>query len=117
MDTHNVALGKVELAGRKGEQIPDGWAADHEGRVTNNPADCLNGGGLMPLGGSEHNGGYKGFGLGMMVEIFCGILSGSHYSTNVRRWGATDRVADLGQCFVAIDPKCFAPGFAERLGN
>ena len=59
MATTTVALGKVELAGRKGEQIPDGWAADHEGRVTNTPSDCLNGGGLMPLGGSEHNGGYK----------------------------------------------------------
>jgi len=117
MATTTVALGKVELARRKGESIPDGWAADHEGRVTNTPADCLNGGGLMPLGGSEQNGGYKGYGLGMMVEIFCGILSGSHYSTNVRRWGATDRVADLGQCFVAIDPAQFAPGFAERLAD
>ena len=34
---------------------------------------------LMPLGGSEENSGYKGFGLGMMVEVFSGILSGSLY--------------------------------------
>ena len=31
-------------------------------------------------------GGYKGFGLGMMVELFCGILSGSKFGTQVRTW-------------------------------
>ena len=46
--------------------------------------------------------------------VLCGILSGSQYSENVRRWGTTDRQADLGQCFIAIDPNCFAPGFGEE---
>jgi LDH2 family malate/lactate/ureidoglycolate dehydrogenase len=27
----------------------------------------------------------------------------------------TDRPADLGQCFVAIDPQFFAPGFEDRM--
>ena len=34
------------------------------------------GGGLLPLGGREETGGYKGYGLNMMVELFCGILGG-----------------------------------------
>ena len=53
-----------------------------------------------------------------MVEIFCGILGGSKYGNNVRRWGFAKDGSDpanLGQCFVAIDPECFAPGFSERL--
>ena len=33
-------------------------------------------GALMPLGGSELNSGYKGFGLAAMVEILCGISAG-----------------------------------------
>lgn len=41
------------------------------------------------------SGGYKGYGLGMMVEVFCGILAGAHYSKYVRTWKVTDRVADL----------------------
>ena len=30
----------------------------------------------MPLGGTEMNSGYKGYGLAMLVEIFSGVLSG-----------------------------------------
>lgn len=41
------------------------------------------------------SGGYKGYGLGMMVEVFCGILAGAQYSKNIRTWKETDRVADL----------------------
>ena len=117
MATTTVALGKIELANRKGENMPDGWGADNQGRMTNIPKETIVDGGLMPLGGSEETGGYKGLGLGMMVEIFCGILSGSHYSTQVRRWGTNQIEADLGQCFVAIDPDCFAPGFTDRLSD
>lgn len=40
-------------------------------------------------------GGYKGFGLGMMVEVFCGMLAGSEYSRNIRTWRVTDRPANL----------------------
>lgn len=74
-------------------------------------------GGLMPLGGSEMTGGYKGYGLAMMVEIFCGILAGSDYGPNIRRWKSTERVANLGQCFIAVDPDCFAPGFVDRMSD
>ena len=40
-------------------------------------------------------GGYKGFGLSMMVEIFCGILAGSNFANNVRKWGNHDAIAHL----------------------
>lgn len=40
-------------------------------------------------------GGYKGYGLGMMVEVFCGILAGAQYSNKIRTWKVTDRVANL----------------------
>ena len=42
-----------------------------------------------------HTGGYKGYGLAMLVEIFCGILSGSDYGPHIRRWKNTDREANL----------------------
>ena len=40
-------------------------------------------------------GGYKGYGLGMLVEIFCGILSGSAWGPNIRQWKSYDSVANL----------------------
>ena len=38
---------------------------------------------------------YKGYGLGLMVEIFCGILSGSAWGPSVRKWKIQDQVFDL----------------------
>ncbi|XP_029010791.1 uncharacterized oxidoreductase YjmC-like isoform X2 [Betta splendens] len=117
MATSAVAIGKVELYERRGDPIPEGWGCDARGQLTTEPGRVLGGGGLVPLGGSEATGGYKGFGLGMMVEVFCGILAGAQYSKNIRTWKETSRVADLGQCFVAINPENFAPGFSERLSD
>ncbi|XP_046846602.1 uncharacterized oxidoreductase YjmC-like isoform X1 [Xenia sp. Carnegie-2017] len=116
MATTSAALGKVEMAHRKHEKIPDGWAVDSDGNQTNDAAKALNGG-LNPLGGSEVNSGYKGYGLCFMVELFCGILSGGAFGPHIRRWGQNDVPANLGQCFVAVDPNKFAPGFEERLSS
>ncbi|KAI1728874.1 malate/L-lactate dehydrogenase domain-containing protein [Ditylenchus destructor] len=115
MATTTVALGKVELAQRKGEKIPLQWGANSSGKVTDNPDEVVDGGALLPLGGAEETGGYKGTGLAMMVELFCGILGGATFGKNIRTWRETSRVADLGQCFVALDPECFAPNFIARI--
>ncbi|XP_019912127.1 uncharacterized oxidoreductase YjmC isoform X2 [Esox lucius] len=117
MATSSVALGKIELHERRGDIIPEGWGCDSQGRLSTDPRKVLNGGGLVPIGGCEATGGYKGFGLGMMVEVFCGMLAGSHYSQNIRTWKVTDRAANLGQCFVAVNPANFAPGFNDRMSD
>lgn len=115
MATTTVAIGKIEIAQRKDESVPDTWGVGSDGHVSNDPSVILKGGGLLPLGGCELTGGYKGYGLGALVEIFCGILGGAHWGPHVRKWMATTTVADLGQCFIAIDPEAFAPGFDSRL--
>nr|XP_046250568.1 uncharacterized oxidoreductase YjmC-like [Scatophagus argus] len=117
MATSAVALGKVELHERRGDPIPEGWGCDSQGKLVTDPKRVLSGGGLVPIGGSEATGGYKGYGLGMMVEVFCGILAGAQYSNKIRTWKVTDRVANLGQCFVAINPENFAPGFNDRMSD
>ncbi|KAL1493813.1 hypothetical protein ABEB36_009499 [Hypothenemus hampei] len=115
MATTAVALGKIEIAKRKREPIPEGWALNEEGIPESNPTIAYTNAKLMPLGGTELNSGYKGYGLGMLVEIFCGILSGSCYGPHIRRWGSSHEIANLGQAFMAINPKVFAPGFEDRL--
>ena len=74
---------------------------------------------LAPLGGSEITSGYKGYGLGAMIEILCGILSGSLFSNKIRKWThvGSNTAANLGQFFIAIDPNCFCPGFNGRLSE
>ncbi|EYB83092.1 hypothetical protein Y032_0343g3064 [Ancylostoma ceylanicum] len=115
MATTTVAIGKVEIAKRRGESVPETWGVEKGGKLSTNPETILGGGGLFPLGGSEVTGGYKGYGLGAMVEIFCGILSGAHWGPHIRKWMSATTEADLGQCFIAVDPEAFAPGFHERM--
>ncbi|GFR84180.1 malate dehydrogenase [Elysia marginata] len=112
MATTAVALGKLELNDRKGLDIPIGWGCDDKGKPTTKPAQAK---GLMPLGGTEECSGYKGYGLAMMVEIFCGIMAGADFGRNIRSWKTTDREANLGQCFIVVDTSAFAPGFSDRL--
>ena len=73
MATSAVALSKVTLAAARGQAIPPGWIIDRDGRTTTDPTQLRKGGALLPLGGGE---GYKGSGLGAMVEILCGLLTG-----------------------------------------
>ncbi|XP_050023217.1 uncharacterized oxidoreductase YjmC [Dermacentor andersoni] len=115
MATSAVALGKVEMQHRKGEQIPSGWAINGQGEVTNKPEEVMSDGALLPLGGTIETSGYKGYGLAMMVDLFCGVLSSAHYGNNIRSWLNVTDPADLGQCFVAINPAAFAPGFEGRM--
>jgi len=117
MATSAVAIGKVEVQRRKGEELPSGWGCDVNGIEAKDAEDVIVDGGLFPLGGPEISGGYKGYGLALMVEMFCGILSGAHWGPHIRKWQAPDetRTADLGQFFMALDPGVFGEGFSERL--
>nr|XP_023023118.1 uncharacterized protein LOC111511334 [Leptinotarsa decemlineata] len=117
MATTAVAVGKIEIQRRKNEPIPSGWALNNDGRLETDANIAYDAGKLLPLGGEELNSGYKGYGLGMMVEIFCGILSGSKYGPNIRKWSAFSEIADNGQAFIAIDPNAFASGFEERMSD
>ncbi|VEN47031.1 unnamed protein product [Callosobruchus maculatus] len=113
--TTAVAIGKIEYYKRKNEKLPEGWALNEEGEVETDPEIALKSGRLMPLGGTELNSGYKGFGLGMLVEILSGLLPGSNYGLLIPKWGASTEIRNLGHCFIAIDPMHFVPGFQDRM--
>lgn len=117
MATSAVALGKIEVAFNKEQDIPRGWALGGDGKITTDSGEALKNHKLMPLGGAEEHSGYKGYGLGVMVELLCGILSGSFYGPNIRNWTDANRTANLGHCFMAIDPKAFGSGAENRLSH
>jgi L-2-hydroxycarboxylate dehydrogenase (NAD+) len=79
MATCAAAYGKIEMARRRGEPIPVGWAIDSQGSVTTNPDDAVNGGALSPLGSDRERGGHKGYALAMMVDMLCAVLSGANW--------------------------------------
>lgn len=105
-----VTRGKLEVYNKKEAPLPQGWAADENGadcpdasRVLKNIIGKL-GGGIFPLGGcTEESGSHKGYGLGIIVELFTSILSGGTTSPHVRNSGN----ADTSFCFWAIDYGAF----------
>lgn len=120
MATTAVAVGKIEFQRRKGEPLPAGWAQGPDGNVTTDADVGFKTGCLMPLGGVEITSGYKGYGLGALVEILCGVSAGAKFATHVRKWsleGSAGVTANLGQVFIAVDPDCFAPGFKDRMSE
>lgn len=74
-----VAYGKLEILQRQGQSIPTGWAQDADGQPTTDANAVKNGGGLLPLGSDREHGSHKGYGLGAIVDIFSGVLSGANY--------------------------------------
>ena len=116
MATSTVAWGKIEMKRRFQESLPNGWAVNSEGK---NESDSKKAAGLMPLGGSEITGGYKGYGLSGMVEILCGVLSGGIYGKQIRRWQEQEdgdwKESRLSQCFVCINPEFFSDDFEKDL--
>jgi LDH2 family malate/lactate/ureidoglycolate dehydrogenase len=74
-----VAYGKMEILQRQGKPAPDGWVQDADGKPTTNNNAVKEGGGLLPLGGSRELGSHKGYGLGAIVDIFSGVLSGANF--------------------------------------
>lgn len=76
MATTAVAVGKIEIQRRKELPCPEGWAQDPDGHPTTDADLAFKTGCLMPLGGSEITSGYKGYGLGALVEVLCGISAG-----------------------------------------
>ena len=103
MATTTVAFGKIIGAANKGAaEIPAGWAMDPEGVPTTDTQTALHGL-LMPLGG------YKGSGLAMMAEIFCGVLSGGAMTTEIGDLLTDARPRRISQMFLAIDVARFMP--------
>src|SRR5699024_873156 len=77
MSTSVVARGKIMLAKNRNESIPDGWALDEKGNMTNNPSEALKGS-MYPMAEA------KGYALALAVEILAGVLTGASISPDVK---------------------------------
>ena len=96
-----VARGKINVAEIEGRPIPEGWAIDSEGRSTTDATQALRGS-VLPFGE------YKGYGIAMIIDILCGILSGSAYGTHVGAlWNNPKTTQNLGLTFMVIDVSSF----------
>lgn len=95
--TSAIAGSTVRSMNENGSKLPEGVALDASGNPTTDPA-ALSTGSILSAAGA------KGYGLGMMVEVLCGILSGAGMSFEVGPYYTTlERKENCGHTFIAID--------------
>lgn len=106
--TSTVSLGKIEVLRKTGNAIPGQWAVDEQGNIDISADHVMRNitrperiGGLTPIGGpGEVNGGYKGYGLGLVIEILTGLLAGGPLSADLKGKA-------ISHTFLTIDPARF----------
>ncbi len=71
-----ASYGKVKLAAQKGQAMPIGWMVDRKGQPLTEPKRAGEGF-LLPIGG------YKGYGLNVVIGMLAGVLNGAPFGRNV----------------------------------
>ncbi|MCE9684025.1 Ldh family oxidoreductase [Halomonas alkalisoli] len=103
-----VARGKVMLAKKRGQSIPEDWALDPEGQPTTDP-DAALAGSMLPAGEA------KGAALALMVELLTAGLSGSHFGFQASSFfDAQGEPPGIGQLILLFDPARFSDRFVEH---
>lgn len=89
-----ITWGDLMVAINEGKAIPSGVAIDKEGNSTTDPNKAMKGG-LLPFSG------YKGSGLGFIVELLGGALTRSRVGYSIPGGGGT--------FYILISPSLFCP--------
>jgi len=107
-----VVRGRIMMAMKRGERIPEGWALDRHGRPTTDPKEAIEHGSLFPIGGA------KGAMLALMFELICASLTGAAIGPEADSFFSEEgNRPRIGQAFIAIDPGALAgmDKFSERV--
>jgi LDH2 family malate/lactate/ureidoglycolate dehydrogenase len=101
MATTVAAYGKVKAKAARGEMMPEGWMIDREGRPLTDPRRAGEGF-LLPIGG------YKGYGLALVVGLLAGTLNAAAMGKDVIDFNHdAGTPTNTGQAILAIDPSAF----------
>ena len=109
MATSNQARGKIILAAKNNDPIPEGWAITSDGLPTTDAQEALKGS-VLPLGGP------KGSGLAIMLDILTGVLTGAEFGAKMPRMYDDPQPQRVGHMFSAISIEAFMP-MAEFLSR
>jgi LDH2 family malate/lactate/ureidoglycolate dehydrogenase len=103
MATTVAAYGKVKTKAQRGEMMPEGWMMDRQGNPLTDPKRA-NEGFLLPIGG------YKGYGLALIIGMLAGNLNGAAMGKDVIDFNNDDTSeTNTGHAIVAINIEAFQP--------
>lgn len=111
MATSQIPWNKVLVHRAQKKKLKPDWAADANGNPCEDPKEAM---ALLPAAG------YKGYGLALMIEILCSVLTGMSYGPHIRQMYPLDpKKRYLGHFFIAIDIAKFqeVQSFKRRLKN
>jgi (2R)-3-sulfolactate dehydrogenase (NADP+) len=98
-----VVRGRIMMAMKRGERIPEGWALDRNGKPTTDPKEAIEHGSLFPIGGA------KGAMLALVFELICAALTGAAIGAEADSFfSAEGNRPRIGQAFMAVDPGALA---------
>ena len=101
MATTVAAYGKVKAKAQRGEMMPEGWMIDRQGKPLLDPTKSEEGF-LLPIGG------YKGYGLSLIVGILAGTLNGAAMGSQVIDFNKDfSTITNTGQAIAIMDPSAF----------
>jgi LDH2 family malate/lactate/ureidoglycolate dehydrogenase len=117
MSTTVVPTGRIRAAHRAGQPIPEGWLEDGEGRPVTDPGALDRREAYIRwLGGDPATGAFKGYGLGLLVEVLAALVPGAGLGPEPAALtgdgGPTGSDDDIG--FVAL---VVAPGALRPIGE
>ena len=101
MSTSMISAGRIRVSLHGAEPVPEGRILDADGNPTTNPEDFYGPpmGSILPFGSQL---GYKGFALGVLVEVLGRTLAGLSIGEE-----GTEYELGNGVCLIAIDPDAF----------
>ncbi len=112
MATSILTFNKIRQLADEGQEAPTGVGANSEGIETTNPEDITM---LLPISG------YKGYGLSMMIEILCSMLTGMPYGPHIPKMfeAPMSEKRYLGHFISAMRLDCFQnkESFKKRLSR
>ena len=113
MATTVAAYGKVKAKAQRGEMMPEGWMIDRQGKPLLDPTKSEEGF-LLPIGG------YKGYGLSLIVGILAGTLNGAAMGSQVIDFNKDfSTITNTGQAIAIMDPSAFGDitEFKQNIDN
>jgi L-2-hydroxycarboxylate dehydrogenase (NAD+) len=106
-----INRGKIRVAARNNQKIPDGVALDKFGNPTTDAKKALEGV-QLPIAG------FRGSGLAWMVDILSGVLTGGNHAGRVKDpFDNFSGPQNIGHLFITFKTNLFVNNFNDRIKN
>jgi len=104
-----INRGKIRVAARTGQKIPDGVALDKFGKPTTDSKKALKGV-QLPIAG------FRGSGLAWMVDILSGVLTGGNHGGKVKDpFDDFTGPQNIGHLFLVFKSNLFVGNYNQRI--